>query len=213
MREGGERVAVIRPEWGYGKKGMKTASIPPDCTFRIQVKLLRCLWRVCNKPTYAFFGNVSFFTSSFPSLSVYVNTLIADGMSDSSTKLGPSTLPLTALSLTHPSAFAAPVTEPGAAYTTPSLCSTTTFSSPYTTISAFSYAIIHNSHRLPFSQSSFGFPHSRRAAKRLPRQRSCTRQPPCRPDRSLHPSIHNGEDEQTRNRRRIAGSRRSDRCA
>ena len=85
MREGGERVAVIRPEWGYGKKGMKPASIPPDCTFRIQVKLLRCLWRVCNKPTYAFFGNVSFFTSSFPSLSVYVNTLTADGMSDSST--------------------------------------------------------------------------------------------------------------------------------
>ncbi|KAK8829639.1 hypothetical protein WA556_005556, partial [Blastocystis sp. ATCC 50177/Nand II] len=41
MREGGERVAVIRPEWGYGKKGMKTASIPPDCTFRIHVKLLR----------------------------------------------------------------------------------------------------------------------------------------------------------------------------
>lgn len=149
----------------------------------IQVKLLRCLWRVCNKPMYAFFGNVSFFTSSFPSLSVYVNTLIADGMSDSSTKLGPSTLPLTALSLTHPSAFATPVTEPGAAYTTPSLCSTTTFSSPYTTISAFSYAIIHNSHRLPFSQSSFGFPHSRRAAKRLPRQRFCTRQPPCGPDR------------------------------
>lgn len=68
MREGGERVAVIRPEWGFGKKGLKSASIPPDAVFMIRVKLLRCLSPVCNTHAYSFFLYVSFFTPNFPSV-------------------------------------------------------------------------------------------------------------------------------------------------
>lgn len=43
MREGGERVAVIRPENGYGEKGHKKAGIPANCTFLIDIKLVKCL--------------------------------------------------------------------------------------------------------------------------------------------------------------------------
>lgn len=48
MREGGERIAVIRPENGFGEKGHKKAGIPPHCTFKIKICLLKCLpWYVC----------------------------------------------------------------------------------------------------------------------------------------------------------------------
>ena len=50
MREGGERVAVIRPENGYGEKGLKKAGIPPNTTFLIRLKLQKCLY-TCLKQT------------------------------------------------------------------------------------------------------------------------------------------------------------------
>lgn len=47
MREGGERIVVIRPENGFGEKGCPKAGIPPNATFLIDIKLLKCLLAVC----------------------------------------------------------------------------------------------------------------------------------------------------------------------
>ena len=44
MREGGERIAVIRPENGYGEKGHKKAGIPANTPFLIRLKLQKCLY-------------------------------------------------------------------------------------------------------------------------------------------------------------------------
>lgn len=43
MREGGERIVVVRPENGYGEKGYAKARIPPNATFLIDIKLVKCL--------------------------------------------------------------------------------------------------------------------------------------------------------------------------
>ena len=42
MREGGERIAVIRPEYGFGEKECAKAGIPPNSTFYVDVKLVKC---------------------------------------------------------------------------------------------------------------------------------------------------------------------------
>ena len=47
MREGGYRIAVIRPEIGFGEKGCKKANILPHTTFCIHLHLVKCLSIVC----------------------------------------------------------------------------------------------------------------------------------------------------------------------
>ena len=48
MREGGHRIAVIRPELGFGEKGCKKAGIPPHTPFSIHLHLVKCLLTVCS---------------------------------------------------------------------------------------------------------------------------------------------------------------------
>ena len=42
MRQGGKRVAVIRPEAGYGSVGNKKAGINKNTTFLIRLHLIKC---------------------------------------------------------------------------------------------------------------------------------------------------------------------------
>ena len=53
MREGGERIVVIRPEFSFGEKGCPKAGISPNECIYVDLRLVKC-FAVCSLRSFLF---------------------------------------------------------------------------------------------------------------------------------------------------------------